>query len=47
MRNIAKILGLLVLVLLAAVLLTPVAPFKSTIALAHEVVCDFTTGGVS
>ncbi len=45
MRNIAKILGVLVLVLLAAVLLTPVAPFKSTIALAHLVVCDFTTGG--
>jgi len=45
MKNIARILGVLVLVLLAAVLLTPVAPFKSTIALAHEVVCDFTTGG--
>ncbi len=45
MRNIARILGVLVLVLLAAVLLTPVAPFKSTIALAHMVVCDFTTGG--
>src|SRR6266446_340923 len=45
MKNIVRILGVLVLVLLAAVLLTPVAPFKSTIALAHEVVCDFTTGG--
>ncbi len=45
MKNIARILGVLVLVLLVAVLLTPVAPFKSTIALAHEVVCDFTTGG--
>ncbi len=45
MKNIARILGVLVLVFLAAVLLTPVAPFKSTIALAHEVVCDFTTGG--
>src|SRR5713101_1477977 len=45
MKNIVRILGVLVLVFLAAVLLTPVAPFKSTIALAHEVVCDFTTGG--
>jgi len=45
MKNIARILGVLVLVLLVAVLLTPVAPFKSTIALAHVVVCDFTTGG--
>jgi hypothetical protein len=47
MRNIAKILGALVLVLGATVLLTPVVHFKGSTVLAHVVPspCDFTTGG--
>jgi len=47
MRNIAKILGALVLVLGATVLLTPVVHFKGSTVLAHMVPspCDFTTGG--